>query len=97
MREEILTLVYNAIDEVNAQSADGEPVEKNTDTDLLGGAKGIDSVTFVNLIVAIEEQIQSSMGRSVGLVDEDGMALEERPFRTVGTLATYVEKVVSRQ
>ena len=94
MREEMLSLVYAAIDEVNAESADGVRVEKGPDVRLLGGDGGIDSLTFVNLIVALEEQIQKTLNRSVVLVNEDSMTLKEHPFRTVGTLAGYVSELV---
>ena len=96
MRDDIARLVYAAIDEINAQSVNDNPVEKSLDTALLGGDGGMDSLTFVNLIVALEEQIQSSLGRSVVLVDENSMALQDQPFRTVGTLVQYVENLVSR-
>jgi acyl carrier protein len=89
--------VYSAIDEVNAQSAGEALIAKTPDARLLGGERGLDSLTFVNLVVAIEEQIQNELGKSVVLVDEDSMALQEHPFRTVGTLADYVGKVIAKQ
>ena len=97
MREEILRLVYAAIDEVNAQTVTGVPLEKSLETSLLGGDEGMDSLTFVNLIVAMEEQIQSTLGKSVVLVNEDSMSLQEQPFRTIGTLASYVQTLVDSQ
>jgi hypothetical protein len=30
------------------------------------------------------------------LVDEDNMAADEHPFRTIGTLAEYVERVLNK-
>jgi len=89
--------VYSAIDEVNAQSAAGAAIAKTPDTRLLGGDQGLDSLTFVNLVVALEEQIQNGLGQSVVLVDEDSMALQDQPFRTVGTLADYVERIIAKQ
>ncbi len=97
MHQDILGLVYSAIDDVNAQSADGTTIEKKPETRLLGGSSGLDSLTFVNLIVALEEQIQNRLGQSVVLVDEGSMALQEHPFRTVGSLADYVEKILAKQ
>ena len=96
MRDNILGLVYAAIDDVNAQSANGALLEKTPEAPLLAGKKGVDSLTFVNLVVALEEQIQTKTGNSVVLVDEDSMALNEHPFRTVGTLASYVEQILAR-
>jgi acyl carrier protein len=97
LREDVLQLIYAAIDEVSAQSTEGVPVQKTPEAHLLGGDKGVDSLTFINLVVAIEEQIQTNLGRSVVLIDEDSMALQEHPFRTIGTLAGYIEKVLVNQ
>jgi acyl carrier protein len=97
MRDDILSIIFAAIDEVNEQSAGGSKIQKSVDTPLLARGSGIDSLVFVNLIVAIEGQLETSMGLSVVLVDEDSMSLQEAPFRTVGSLASYVETVVARQ
>jgi len=90
----ILNLVYAAIDDVNALSKDGVRIQKDADAHLLGGEGGVDSLTFVNLIVAIEEKIQDSLGKTVVLINEDTMSLQTHPFRTVGTLVKYVEGVI---
>jgi acyl carrier protein len=95
--QDSLGLVYAAIDELNAQSVDAVPLEKSPDTSLLGGDEGMDSLTFVNLIVALEEQIQARTGQAVVLVDENSMSLQEQPFRTVATLAKYVESLLAPQ
>jgi len=95
--QNVLGLVYAAIDEVNAQSTSGAVIAKTPETRLLGGDQGIDSLMFVNLVVAVEEQIQNDLGQSIVLVDEDSMAQQEHPFRTVGTLASYVEKMLAKQ
>jgi acyl carrier protein len=97
LREDILRLVYSAIDDVDARSAEGTPVAKEPEAQLLGGQNGVDSLTFVNLVVALEERIHSGLGKSVVLVDEDSMQLQERPFQSVGALAAYVEKVLGKQ
>lgn len=96
LREDILQLVYAAIDEVNANAPSGALLEKKPETHLLGGGHAVDSLTFVNLVVAVEEQIQNSLGQSVVLVDENSMTLQSQPFRTVGALAAYVEKLLSQ-
>lgn len=88
--------MYAAIDEVNAQSVDGVLIEKSADTPLLGSDVGMDSLTFVNLIVALEEQIQNTLGKSVVLVDENSMSQQDQPFRSVATLAAYVERVLQQ-
>jgi len=97
MRDDILSVIFAAIDEVNDQSAGGLKIQKDLDTPLLARGSGLDSLVFVNLIVAIEGHLETTLGLSVVLVDEDSMSLQEAPFRTVGSLATYVEAVVAKQ
>jgi acyl carrier protein len=97
MRDDILATIYAAIDELNSQSIGGAKIQKSAETPLLAKGAGLDSLAFVNLIVAVEGQLETTMGLSVVLVDEDSMSLQEHPFRTVGSLASYVEAVVARQ
>lgn len=97
MRDDALTLVYVAIDTVNAQLSPEQALAKKPEAPLLGQGGGVDSLTFINLIFAIEEEIQKSMQRSVVLVDEDSLASVEHPFQTVGSLAAYVEKLVGKR
>ena len=97
MRDDILTFIYSAIDEVEALTTGSAPVEKTPEARLLGSDQGVDSLTFVNLVVAVEEQIQKKLGKSVVLVDEENMGLEEHPFRTIGTMAEYIEKVLGKR
>jgi acyl carrier protein len=97
MRDDILSIIYAAIDELNGQSIKGLKIQKNVETQLLAKGSGLDSLAFVNLIVAVEGQVETSLGLSVVLVDEDSMSLQENPFRTVGSLASYVEAVVAKQ
>ena len=89
--------MYAAIDQVNSQATDGAVIEKTPATYLFAGDRGVDSLTLVNLVVAVEEQIHKTMGKMIVLVDEDSMALQENPFRTVGTLAAHVETVLARR
>lgn len=94
--KEILALVYAAIDEVDPVTSSGAPLEKSPSARLLGGDSGVDSLNFVTLMVAVEEQIQKKLGKSVVLVDEDNVAAEENPFLTIGTLAEYVQRVLNK-
>ena len=94
MNDNILDIVWGAVDQINATANEGELIAKEPDTPLLGSDDGIDSLCFVNLIVALEEQIQQKKNKSVLIVSEETLALEEHPFRTVRTLADYLEKLL---
>ncbi len=88
--EEILRIVYRAIDELNPQIPPERRLEKSPETALFGTGGRFDSLGLVNLIVAIEQATEDEIGRSVVLADEKAMSQRSSPFRTVGALAAYV-------
>jgi len=96
LNDDTLQLIYAAVDDVNSQSVDTLKIAKAEDARLLGGGSGLDSLAFVNLIVAIEGQLEPLLGKSVLLIDDENLALMGDPFRTIGTLRQYVEKVIER-
>jgi acyl carrier protein len=95
MRLDAKALVDAAIDDVNAQFQDQQPIAKSPDTVLLGDS-GVDSLALVNLIAAIEQQVQTLTGQDFVMVDESTFAIEDSPFRTVGALQAYLSSVVGK-
>lgn len=87
-----ISYVYEAIDIVNEQIQDGPRIEKSPDTVLFGDDSALDSLTFVNLVVAIEDLVTNKSGISFTLVDEDTFSAADAPFRTVSSLAELIEK-----
>jgi len=59
----------------------------DADTPLYGGESGIDSLSLVRLIVAVESAAARRFGRRVSLADERALSMRHSPFRTAGTLA----------
>lgn len=88
--EEVLQIVYRAIDELNPQLPPERRLEKSPETALFGRAGRLDSLGLVNLIVAVEQAAEDELAVSVVLADEKAMSQRTSPFRTVGALAAYV-------
>jgi len=88
--EEILRIVYRAIDELNPQLPPERRLEKSPETAVFGSAGRLDSLGLVNLIVAIEQAVENELAVSVVLADEKAISQRSSPFRTVGALAAYV-------
>jgi D-alanine--poly(phosphoribitol) ligase subunit 2 len=70
-------------------------VEKNVDTPLVGKGSTLDSLGIVNLIVIIEENINSSFELSITIADEKAMSQKRSPFLNVGTLADYIFTILN--
>ncbi len=90
-----LALVYQAVDQVNAQSVDGQKILKDPSTPLLDSQGGIDSLALVNLVVAIEQIVFDRTEKSITIVDEDVYSSPDTPFRTLGSLAAYLDKMIA--
>ena len=90
--EEILGIVYRAIDAVNPQLPPERRVEKSPDEALFGREGKLDSLGLVNLVVAVEQELEDALGVSLTLADEKALSERSSPFRTVSALSAYVRR-----
>ena len=89
----ILSAVFKAIDDVNEFLASENQLAKSLDTPLVGPNAILDSMAFINLIAAVEERIEETLGTTILLADKHG-GIDVQAFRTVGTLADYVSRAL---
>ena len=94
MKERILNLIYESIDELNEDLGSNGYLKKDEDSVIFGTGQ-IDSFAFVGFVVSIEEKIDKEVGKKVDLVSEDVLLVSSNPFRTVGTLCFYIEECFS--
>lgn len=88
--DQIIASIYLAIDEINKQSPAHAQLSKESTTILLGDGGILDSLGLINLIVCIEEKIVFEIGRQVILLDEESLMNPEGPYRSVGSLASWI-------
>lgn len=94
LRQDIIDIIWSAIDFVNETASDGNIIRKEFDTPLLGADDGVDSLGFINLVVALEDEIRRQKKMTVVLVSEEALTSEEHPFRSVRSLMEYVDNLV---
>jgi acyl carrier protein len=87
-------LVYPTVDEL-ASYWRGTVVPKTPDTPLVGPGAALDSLGLVTLIVTLETRVADELGRSVTLASEQAMSRTHSPFRTLGTLAAYLDELLA--
>ena len=95
--EEVLRIIYLAIDELNPQLPPERRLEKSPGTALFGSGGRLDSLGLVSLIVAIEQAVEDQLAVTVVLADEKAMSQRSSPFQTVGALAGYVRARVEER
>lgn len=84
-------VVNSAIDCVNELLPDDEPLSKERDTVLLGPDGRLDSMGFVNLVAAVEEQLENQLGIQSVLGDE---LTKVEGSLTVGDLQEILHRTV---
>ena len=90
-RSEIQTIIFRAIDQVNEVLLTEQTLAKESGTILMGLGATLDSMGFVNFIVALEEALVESTGRNLNLVEQLNVVGEGmRKPATVGELSEFI-------
>ena len=89
-KDEVVQIIYLAIDDINQDlPADGK-LGKSPSTVLLGDDSKLDSLAFINFILAVEERVRERLGDKLSLVNQDSMSSTDGPFQTVEKLAQFI-------
>jgi acyl carrier protein len=87
--------VFPVVDEFADTVPNAEKLIKAPETVLLGENAVLDSLNFVSFIAAVEERIENTTGKRVSLANERAMSRQRSPFRTMGSLASYIEELLA--
>ncbi|MGZ3808016.1 MAG: hypothetical protein ACXVCE_08020, partial [Bacteriovorax sp.] len=97
IKKQIIEAVSAVIDNYNKQNPQQKPVTKTLETALYGSDSEIDSLGLINLVVAIEQQIEESFGQMITLADDRALSMEISPFSTISTLVEYIEFLLTEK
>jgi acyl carrier protein len=90
-REEIVEVIIAACrDYFETQDIQGKV---DSDTILFGNESALDSMGLVNVVIDIEAYFHAQ-GHQIGLTSERAMSQKSSPFRSVSTLADFIEELV---
>jgi acyl carrier protein len=89
--QQIEECVYRAIDRVNGLLDEQNALAKSRETVILGAQGGLDSMGFVNFIVALEEEVERSLG--IKLVLSQELSTPEQSYALPLTVAGLIEIV----
>ncbi|MCR5559452.1 MAG: acyl carrier protein [Schwartzia sp.] len=89
--------IIEYISEFNDTLENPVDLSKGADSVLFGVDGTLDSVDFVSLVVDIEQMVEEKFGHLVDLTDSHAMSQKNSPFRTIGTLADYIEARLKEQ
>lgn len=72
------------------------PGELSETTRLIGQQGVLTSLELVTLLFNVEQAVSDQLNASITLADERAMSQEKSPFRTIGSLAGYVNTLVTQ-
>lgn len=97
MRHKIIEVVSRTIKEINADLGYDHLNSPTLETKLYGGDSGLDSLSLVMLVSAIETAISEEFGKDVVLASEKAMSMRHSPYRSVGSFVDFVEAELAAQ
>ena len=77
--------------------AESDNININSDSIIYGDNSPLDSLALVSLIVAVEQSMEDEFGITITLADERAMSLDNSPFRSVASLAGYIEELLEEE
>ena len=90
-RNQIQEIVFRAIDRVNEVLLNENVLAKDSDLMLLGDGGALDSMGFVNFIVALEDELAENAGLGINLAEElNATAGGAAKPATVGELIAFL-------
>lgn len=95
-RPDLLAVIFDAVDEFNKPRDREEWLRKSEDTELVGSMT-LDSLSFVDFIVALEGKIAERFDVSITIADERAMSERNSPFRNIESLVDYLVKLLGQK
>ncbi|HEV7266444.1 MAG TPA: hypothetical protein VGN83_16210 [Falsiroseomonas sp.] len=91
MRDKILSVINGVLLDVNQELDHDEFRSPSEQTLIYDGENGIDSLSLVLLLGSLEARINQEFGANILIASEKAMSMRNSPFRSVGSLANFVE------
>nr|WP_315254250.1 hypothetical protein [uncultured Duganella sp.] len=94
-KENVLEIILRALQNLNDELSDDEKFDAGPTTPLFGPNATLDSLALVSVIVDVEGDVSTALGRSISLTDDRAMSQEISPFDDVQTLLNYIMILVN--
>lgn len=89
-REQILSIISDAITDLNDELDYDHLRSISATTPIFDGDDSLDSLSLVSLIVDIEARVEDSFATELVLASEKAMSMKNSPYRNVAALADFV-------
>ena len=73
------------------------PKYPTPDLNIFGSEGLLDSMGLVHLVLELEERLQDEYDVAITIADERAISQNKSPFKTVGSLAEYIEELLRKE
>ena len=94
-KNQIYEIVIATFKTVIADNESATRIEPNNNIILMGQESPFDSVDLVTFIVSLEQNIEEEYSLEITLADDRAMSQEISPFKSIGSICDYIEKLVN--
>ncbi len=92
--DEIIQVIFQAIDELNEQLPKEQRLDKSVDMELFGSGGNLDSLKLVSLMTTLEQKIDEKFGITLTLFDHLASSEDDNPFINVKSLADFIASIL---
>jgi acyl carrier protein len=89
VKDEIVAIISEALNEINEELDYDSLRNPTVDTEIFGGDEGVDSLSLVRIVTAVEMEVNDRFDANVLLASEKAMSMRNSPYRSVGSLADF--------
>lgn len=94
-REQVQKVIFEALENLNHERADGEQIEIGPATPLFGVDAVLNSLELVSVMVDVETLTADDLGRTISVTDDRALQRDIVPFTNVATLTDYILELLS--
>jgi hypothetical protein len=94
-QESVLEIIFRALHNLNDEMDNENKFEVGPTLCLFGANATLDSLSLVSVIVDVETDVSTALGRSISLTDDRAMSQAISPFDNVQTLTDYIMQVAN--
>ncbi len=92
--ERTYKVLFSAVDQLNEELPSKQRLTKTPETVVFGHGGKLDSLALVNFLMLTEQKLEDEFNFPISLADERAMSQERSPFRTLATMADYIEELL---
>ena len=89
-KEEIISYIYEIIDQHNESNKEDLLIKKDLDTELIGNKGNLDSLGLINFLIEVEVIMKKKVDKKIFVIDENLFLDENGPYKNINTLCEFI-------